>query len=150
MQAARWSPSCFNDQPWRIYTSTEASFDAFLNLLVEGNQAWAKDTSVLGFVVAKLTFDHNDKPNAWAEFDCGAAWMSLSLQARMEGLYSHGMGGFHAEAAAEYLQLDQTNHKVVMAFALGHMAAADTLTEEQIEAEQPNQRKPLDEVWQQR
>ena len=54
MQAARLSPSCFNAQPWRIYTSTDATFDDYLNLLVEGNQGWAKDTSVLGFMVATL------------------------------------------------------------------------------------------------
>ena len=48
MDAARWSPSCFNAQPWRFYTSTQQTFSDFLGLLVEGNQAWAKDTSVIG------------------------------------------------------------------------------------------------------
>ena len=150
MQAARWSPSCFNEQPWRIYTSTEQSFDNFLSVLVDANQAWAKDTSVLGFMVAKQSFERNGKANTWAEFDCGAAWMSLSLQARLEGMYSHGMGGFNAEAATELLEIDQSDYKVVMAFAIGYIADADDLSAEQIEAEQPNQRKPLNQVWQSR
>ena len=147
MQAARLSPSCFNAQPWRIYTSTDATFEEYLNLLVEGNQSWAKDTSVLGFMVATLNFEHNGKPNAWAEFDCGAAWMSLSLQARMEGLYSHGMGGFKAEEAAKYLGLDPEGEKLVMAFSLGKVVDPSTMDEETSKNETPNERKSLSEIW---
>ncbi len=148
-EAARWSPSCFNAQPWRIFTSTESTFDDFLSLLVEGNQAWAKDVSVIGFMVAEKNFEHNGKPNAYAQFDCGAAWMSMSLQARMEGLYTHGMGGIHAEQAAEYLGIDEATQEVVMGFTIGKLAELDQLSEEQRAAETPNDRKALNEVWRQ-
>jgi len=72
MDAARWSPSCFNAQPWRFYTSTDTTFDDFLNLLVEANQDWAKDNAVIGFLVAEKNFEHNGKPNAYSSFD--SAW----------------------------------------------------------------------------
>ena len=38
MEAARWAPSCFNAQPWRFFTSTDSTFNDFLELLVDGNQ----------------------------------------------------------------------------------------------------------------
>ena len=49
-----------------ILTSTDETFETFLGLLVEPNQKWAKNASVIGFMVAKKTFTHNGKPNDWA------------------------------------------------------------------------------------
>ncbi len=147
MDAARWSPSCFNDQPWRIYTSSSTSFSAFLDCLVDANQAWAKDAAVLGFMVAQKNFSHNAKPNAFAQFDCGAAWMSFTLQARMEGLYTHGMGGIKAEDAANMLKIDTTEQEVVMGFAIGRLADQSTLSSERRDAEVPNQRLALNDIW---
>lgn len=147
MQAARWSPSCFNAQPWRIYTSNEVTFGDYLDLLVEGNQDWAKNTSVLGFMVATRNFEHNGKPNNFAEFDCGAAWMSLSLQARLEGLHTHGMGGFKAEEASQYLQLDSDAHKVVMAFSIGKVQDPASMDAATRSKETPNERKSLTDIW---
>ena len=87
--AARWAPSCFNEQPWRFHTSTAATFDQYLALLAERNQAWAKDAGVIGFLVGKTRFAKNDASNDFYALDCGAAWMALALQARFEGLYTH-------------------------------------------------------------
>lgn len=147
MDAARWSPSCFNAQPWRFHTSTESTFDDFLDLLVEGNQGWAKDTSVIGFLVGQKNFEHNGKPNAYSALDSGAAWMSMTLQARMEGLYTHGMGGIKADEAAEYLNLDSAESEVLMGFTIGKLASLESLDEEQRKNETPNDRKPLSEIW---
>lgn len=147
MEAARWSPSCFNAQPWRFYTSTEATFDDFLNLLVEGNQGWAKDNAVIGFLVGEKNFEHNGKPNAYSSFDSGAAWMSMTLQARMEGYYTHGMGGIKAAEAAKYLKLDADQSEVLMGFTIGKLADLSALTDEQRANETPNSRKDLSEVW---
>ena len=147
VDAARWSPSCFNAQPWRIYTSSDANFADFLGLLMEGNQIWAKDAELLGFFVAQKQFEHNGKPNDYAEFDCGAAWMALTLQAQAEGLYTHGMGGIYHEQVAQYLGLDLTQYKVVMGFAVGHIGSPDALPTDLAEREQPSPRKPLSEIW---
>lgn len=147
MDAARWSPSCFNAQPWRFYTSTEKTFDDFLSLLVEGNQTWAKDTSVIGFLVGQKNFEHNGEPNAYSTFDCGAAWMAMTLQARMDGFYTHGMGGIKADEAASYLNLASDESEVLMGFTIGKLADLDTLDEEQRKNETPNSRKQLSEIW---
>ncbi|MBL4673798.1 MAG: nitroreductase family protein [Arenicella sp.] len=147
MDAARWSPSCFNAQPWRFYTSTDNTFDDFLNLLVEGNQGWAKDNAVIGFLVGEKNFEHNGKPNQWSAFDSGAAWMSMTLQARMEGLYTHGMGGIKAAEAATYLDLDTDKSEVLMGFTIGKLADLSQLDDEQRKNETPNSRKDLSEIW---
>ncbi len=145
-EAARWAPSCFNAQPWQFYVSTDKTFNDYLHLLVEGNQAWAGDASVLGFVVVKKTFAHNGKPNAYAEYDAGAAWMAMTLQARQMGLYTHGMAGIKHDEVASYLTLDD-DHKVVCGFAIGVATTPDTLPDDIAAKEKPSPRKPLDEVW---
>lgn len=144
-EAARWAPSCFNAQPWAFHVSTDKTFDAYHDLLLEGNQQWAGQASVLGFVVVKKTFPHNGKPNAYAEFDAGAAWMAMTLQARQMGLYTHGMGGIKHEEVAAYLKLDD-DHKVVCGFAIGVAAAPDTLPDELAAKEKPSPRKSLSDV----
>ena len=146
--AARWSPSSRNDQPWLFVTSSGASdFDVFLNLLTEGNQRWARTASLLGFVFARKNFEHNDKPNATAAFDCGAAWMAMTLQARRLGLYTHGMGGIKRAEVCPTLNVDAEKYQVVCGFALGEIASPELLAAELAAGETPSPRKPLPEIW---
>jgi len=144
-EAARWAPSCQNAQPWRFYVSTEASFDQYLSLLVEGNQVWAKNASLLCFVVVKKSFEHNGKPNGFAEFDAGAAWMALAMQARRMGLYTHAMGGIKAPEITQALALDD-DYKVVCGIAIGVAADASTLPAELAAREKPTPRKALADI----
>ncbi|MCB2064632.1 MAG: nitroreductase family protein, partial [Novosphingobium sp.] len=48
-EAAGWAPSAFNLQPWRfLYAHRgDANWERFLSLLIDFNQSWAKDASVL-------------------------------------------------------------------------------------------------------
>lgn len=147
VEAARWAPSCFNDQPWRIYTSTSNTFDAYLDLLTPSNQSWAKNAAVLGFIVSRQHFRHNDKPNAHADFDCGAAWMSLALQAHQLGYHTHGMAGVNFDAAYEYLKLDREKFRVICGFALGLRADPAILTADQQAKEKPSGRLTLGDIW---
>ena len=39
-----------------------------------------------------------------AAFDCGAAWMAMTMQARKYGLYTHGMAGIDREAVYQTAQ----------------------------------------------
>jgi len=50
LEAARWAPSCFGDQPWKfvVFHKKDAlSWVKALNCLSVGNQNWAMDTSLL-------------------------------------------------------------------------------------------------------
>ncbi len=109
-EAARWAPSCFNEQPWRFVYATrdDERFGDFVNLLMEANQAWASKAAVLVIVLSRNTYENNDTPAMTNSFDAGAAWMSLALQARMLGLHTHGMRGFDKDAAREALQVSAT------------------------------------------
>jgi len=145
--AARWAPSSYNEQPWRILVSTPETFATFLDLLVEANQKWAKNASVLGFMVAKRHFTHNNKPNDWAVFDCGSAWMSLTLQARMLGLYTHGMAGIKKDAIYTTFGIDRERFEVVAGFAIGVLDVREKLPKPYVDWEVPSPRKPLEEIW---
>ena len=148
--AARWSPSCFNEQPWQFITATNTSdseFGVFLNLLVEANQLWAKSASLLGFIVASKNFARNNKPNATASFDCGAAWMAMTLQANKFGLFTHGMAGIKYDEVYTALNINPASHDVICGFALGVLDSPDTLPEGFKEKEKPSPRKPLNDIW---
>ena len=146
--AARWAPSCYNDQPWQFITSSGSQdFDFFHNLLTEFNQAWAHRASLIGFIVARKHFEHNGKPNQIAAFDCGAAWLSMTLQARRLGLYTHGMGGIKREEIYKAFDLDPAEYEVICGFALGYISSASQLPEDFAEKEKPSARKPLAQIW---
>jgi len=147
IDAARWSPSCMNEQPWLIYTSTKNTFNDYLGLLMETNQVWAKTASVIGFMVGRKQFEKNGKDNPFQAFDCGAAWMAMTLQARHEGLYTHGMGGIKREAIVEYLDLNGDSQAVLMGFTIGRLGDPKQLSEEMRAIEKPSQRKALDQIW---
>lgn len=144
--AARWSPSCSNEQPWLFVTSSGADdFDTFLGLLMEKNQTWAKNASLIGFIFAKKLFTHNATTNRFATFDCGAAWMGLTLQAARFGLYTHGIGGIKRDAVSSTLNISKQDYDLVCGFALG---AIDTLDDDTRSREKPSLRKPLKQIWQ--
>jgi nitroreductase len=124
-EAARWAPSCFNEQPWRFYVSRKANFADYLQLLNDTNQVWAANASLMCFAVCKTTFARNSKPNNYCDFDTGAAWMSLTLQARRMGLYTHGMAGIRHEEVAKYLQLGEDD-RVICGIAIGVVAPRES------------------------
>jgi nitroreductase len=146
-EAAKWSPSCFNEQPWKFLycLREEKNFELFTNLLVDANKVWAQNASALVFIIAEKKFSKNDKPNKHALFDCGAAWMAMSLQARRDQLYTHAMAGIKFEEIAKTFDLPAERFEVVCGVAIGAMAKVTSLLPENLrEMESPNGRKDLD------
>ncbi|MCU0723732.1 MAG: nitroreductase family protein [Planctomycetes bacterium] len=102
LEAARWAPSCFNEQPWLfLWAATAEDRGRFAAALSERNRAWASRAPLLMFLAVRTAFARNGKPNRHAAFDGGAAWMSLALQARRLGYFAHAMAGFDAARARE-------------------------------------------------
>lgn len=146
-EAARFAPSCFNDQPWLFVTATRpADLERFRAILAPANRTWADAAPVLAFAFARRTFGHNGKPNRWAPFDTGAAWMSLALAATRLGLQTHAMGGFDAAAALAAAGLDPEGWDAMAAIALGHPGDPASLPADLAARERPSPRKPLSEV----
>ncbi len=148
LEAARWAPSCFNEQPWAFMVATRDEADAFealLECLSTGNQTWAQTAPVLMLSVAKLAFTHNDKPNRHAFHDVGLASDQMALQATALGLGLHMMAGFDKERAREALAIPE-GFEPVAAIALGYPEKLEAMGEEQRErAQKPRERKPLGE-----
>ena len=138
LEAARWAPSCFNDQPWRFVvcdkTTDDSSWQHALTILVEKNRRWAKNAPVLILAVAMENFNHNGQPNRWAMYDTGAASVSLCLQAAEMGLCVHQMGGFDAEKARDVFKLPDDCRPMAM-MAVGYQADVDVLDDDFKEAE---------------
>ncbi|BCR04373.1 NAD(P)H-flavin oxidoreductase [Desulfuromonas versatilis] len=146
-EAARWAPSCYNEQPWLfVYARSAEDRERFATALVEKNRQWAARAPLLLFVLARKSFARNGKPNRHAVFDAGAAWMSLALQARRLGLYAHGMAGFSRERAAEVTGADPEEYEIMAAVAVGYRDEVEKLPEDLAAMESPNGRKPPGEV----
>jgi nitroreductase len=147
LEAVRWAPSCYNEQPWLfLYARTPEDRERFLGALVERNRLWAGRAPLLMFLVVRRNFARNDKPNRHAAFDGGAAWMALALQARKLDLYAHAMAGFDAGRAREILGIPGEGWRVMAAVAVGKKGDAYHLPPEMQAMEKPNPRKPLAKV----
>ena len=64
--AARWSPSCVNEQPWLFFTASRdsESFSDFLACL-KSNQLWAKNAGTIGFLVSRRFFKRKIEKISW-------------------------------------------------------------------------------------
>jgi len=146
LEAARWAPSCFNDQPWFFLVARRQNseeFERMLECLVEGNRVWARNASVLMITAARTTFQRNDKPNRFAGHDLGLAVGGLLVQATVMGLAVHQMGGFDPAKAREYYGIPE-GFEPLTAVAIGYRDDPSTLSDDMRTREmQPRERKPL-------
>jgi len=133
LEAARWAPSCFNDQPWRFIvcdkSCDDTSWQKAFALLAEKNQLWAKNAPVLMLAVATSKFNHNGSPSRWGMYDTGAASMALCLQAVALGLAVHQMGGYDHVKAREVFGIPDDCTPMAM-MAVGYQADADWLADD--------------------
>ncbi|MDE1769612.1 MAG: nitroreductase family protein [Thaumarchaeota archaeon] len=146
-EAARWAPSSSNGQPWRFIFAKRNSqhWNGLFNLLVDFNKQWCVNASALVVVLAKKTFEHNGQPISTRQFDTGAAWENLALQAVSEGLITHGMAGFDYEKARKDLAVPD-DYEVVAMIAIGKVGPKEKLSPELQTREVPSTRKPLSEL----
>jgi nitroreductase len=146
-EAARWAPSSFNNQPWRILYARRdmAYWPIFLGLLVEFNQSWAKNAAALVVFISKTTFEHNGEPAVTHSFDTGAAWENLALQGTLKGFVVHGMQGFDYEKARTALNIPEGFTVEAMA-VIGKPGRKEDLPERLQEREMPSHRRKLAET----
>ena len=126
-EAARWTASSNNLQPWYFLVGFKGDevYRKIFDTLVEFNQLWAVNAPVLVLAMGKLT-NANGAPNHAQAYDLGQAVATLSLQAAHEGIYIHQMGGFDTVAAAEQLQIP-ADYQVHVVFTLGYRTDSDIL-----------------------
>ncbi len=148
LEAARWSASGGNLQPWAfILARRDQEADAFARMvdcLAEGNVPWAAQAPVLGITVASL-YRRPDVPNRHAFHDVGLATQNLAIQATALGLHLHLMGGFSPDKARTNFEIS-TDYEAVTMFALGYLGDPSQLPERYQESEMAARtRRPLQE-----
>lgn len=98
-EAARWAPSSFNHQPWRMLYARRGGphWEGLMHLLTPSNARWASGAGLLLLFLSELR--RSDGPSRTHSFDTGAAWQNLALQATALGLAARGIEGFDYERA---------------------------------------------------
>ena len=145
LEAARWAPSAFNEQPWRFIVGQRgnSTYDSILKTLVDWNQLWAGKAPVLILNIAKKTFTHNNTPNVTFKYDLGQAVGLMILEVVNQGLVSHQMSGFDSVMAADLLKVPD-DYQVVSVTAIGYLGNIDDLPEDMAKMESsPRERKDI-------
>lgn len=130
LEAARWSPSASNLQPWHVIVAQKADtagFERMLSCLDPGNQVWCKDVPVLMLSVARTVLD-GGKQNRYALHDCGQAAAHLTVQAATLGLYVHQMAGIEPARIRELYAVPE-GYDPVTAIALGYVGKPEMLND---------------------
>lgn len=148
IEAARWSPSAGNSQPWRFIVARRGS-DAFTRItgtLTGTNSLWAGTAGAL-VVALHETTDARGQVRPWGEYDLGQAMAHFSVQAHVEGLHVHTMGGFDAAALTAAFDLPDELRPLTVT-AVGTLAPAEHLADEVLIAREsaPRIRLPLEEI----
>lgn len=148
LEALRWAPSSYNEQPWFYLLATRddpPAFERLLGCLVEANRAWAAQAGALLLSVTHRDFVRNGTPNRAAEHDIGLAAANFTLQATALGLAVHQMIGIDPlKARMAYHVPDRFDP--LTALALGYPAAPDQIADARLRERDlaPRTRKPLD------
>ena len=148
LEAARWSPSSFNGQPWTFLLAMKddaAEFQTMLGCLAEKNQLWAKHASALMIAVAANVFEANGRPNNHGKYDTGGALANLTFEATAKGIYIHQMAGFDAAKTRATYGIPASADPIA-AIALGYLGDPNALSADFREMEEkPKPRKAIGE-----
>ena len=149
LEAGRWAASSYNMQPWRFIVARRqdgVEFDKMLDLLMAGNQAWARHAAVL-MIAAYHRYGRGDNLNKHGAHDLGQAIAQMSLQALEYDIYTHQMAGFYPDKARAAYQIPEA-YEPFTAVAMGYRADETShLSEQQRERDTgARQRQPLSEL----
>lgn len=150
VEAARWAPSCSNNQSWNyvFVHKKDTTRMALEDALSRGN-AWAKKAPYLVAVAADPDQDCKDNGLPFYAYNAGLSVMCLTIEAEHLGLRVHQMAGWDEQKVKQALRYP-SNFRVIVMFALGHeaniksiWATLDERTRNKIA--KPRERKPPSE-----
>ena len=129
-EAARWSPSGSNQQPWCfiIGLKGDETYKKLFNCLVEFNQIWTKNVPVLVLSCGKKVMNEKERINPSYMYDVGQSVAYLTFQAMHLGLYVHQMGGFDKEMAVRLFDIPAM-FKPITVIAIGYIGDYSILPE---------------------
>lgn len=150
LEAARWSPSANNLQPWRFIVGLRGSelFDTIFTNLKGFNQAWAHRSSALVVNVIDTRVPEGGSAKFY-QYDLGQSVAHMTVQAQALGWFVHQVGGVSGPQLAEALGLEP-HLEVFTVSAIGRPVDPTTVpdvTPELVSRETaPRVRKDLDEI----
>lgn len=132
-EAARWTASSNNEQPWRFFVGhrPDETYKKIFDSLGESNKKWAWRAPVLILGTTNAKFNRNGANNRVALFDLGAASSYLTLQAAALGLATHQMAGFDTEKVRKSLTIP-ADYLMGSVIALGYQGEPAALEDEQL------------------
>lgn len=146
-EAARWSPSASNEQPWMfiIGLDQDPTWKNIFETLVDFNQKWCYNVPVLGLAIGRIILSKKTGNNESFRYDVGQALAHLTFQAMTDELWVHQMGGFDKKLAAQLFEIP-LNFEVLTAFAIGYQGDYLNLHPNLKKLElDPRERKPVEE-----
>jgi nitroreductase len=122
VEAARWAPSCSNNQSWNFVfvNKKDTTRMALEDALTRGN-AWAKKAPYLVAVAADPDQDCKDNGLPFYAYNAGLSVMCLTIEAEHLGLRVHQMAGWDEQKVKQALGYP-SNFRVIVMFALGYEA----------------------------
>ncbi|HEY1803953.1 MAG TPA: nitroreductase family protein [Terracidiphilus sp.] len=148
-EAARWTASSYNEQPWRFLLgrTPDETYTKIFDSLSENNKKWAGTAPVLILGMTNTKFRRTGAVNRVALFDLGAASSYLTLEATALGLATHQMEGFDSEKVRKAFGVPD-DYVMGSVIALGYEGEPAQIKDEKlIERElSPRTRKSLNEI----
>lgn len=122
LEAARWSPSAGNSQPWAFLVTRRGddAHERFVTTLSRGNLAWVPTASAVLVSLHRVGSDEDPSValSEYAAYDLGQAAALLTVQAQSLGLAVHQFAGFDHDQAAEIFAVPPA-WKVTTGIAIG-------------------------------
>ena len=101
LEAARFAPSSYNNQPWHLAYATRADkeWNRFFDFLLPGNQEWCGRAAVLCVILSTEEVKRNQETQSQPthSLDTGIFIQNLLLQAHLLEVAAHPMAGFKKE-----------------------------------------------------
>jgi len=141
LEAARWSPSAGNSQPWAFLVGRrgDAAHAAYVELLAPSVRRWAPAASALVFTLNQVASGPQDDAlgySDYAQYDLGQAVAHLTVQASALGLGVHQFAAFDHDGLAALAQVPR-HWVVTTGLAVGLAIESDLA---------PRTRRPLSDL----
>jgi nitroreductase len=141
LEAARWSPSAGNSQPWAFLVGRrgDAAHAELVPLLAPSVRRWAPAASALVFTLNQVASGPEDDAlgySDYAQYDLGQAVAHLTVQASALGLGVHQFAAFDHDGLAALAGVPP-HWRVTTGLAVGLAVESDLA---------PRTRRPLSEL----